>query len=83
MLLFLLGSKAQGQMFQENNSFVNSELVSGNTLQAESSPGKGGEISDPSVEGDDPLPAPIDGFIPWLLTLALGLIFYKKRLASS
>ncbi|ROI09202.1 hypothetical protein EGI11_07260 [Chryseobacterium sp. H3056] len=83
MLLFLLGSKAQGQMFKENNSFVNSELVSGNTLQAENPPGTGTDPLDSPLEDNDPVPAPIDGFIPWLLTLAFGLIFYKKGLARS
>lgn len=70
-------------MFQENNSFVNSELVSGNTLQAENSPGTGTDPLDSSLEDNDPVPAPIDGFIPWLLTLAVGLIFYKKSLART
>lgn len=33
---------------------------------------------------DDPLPAPIDGYIPVLITAAVLLIFYqRKRLAST
>lgn len=84
LLLFFMGSKAFTQSPAEQNVFSASEMSTINTmdLQAED-PGIKSDQAANVFEGEDPLPAPIDGFIPWLLTLAFGLIFYKKGLARS
>ena len=79
MLLFLLGSKAQGQTIQAGNTFAESEVVSDTAIPTISTgePGIKNEMGD--LEGADPDPVPVDNFIPLLFSFALGLIFYKRR----
>lgn len=68
-LLFLAGSFVSAQ----NNRFGESEEVNA----AEVGQGPGDDTGGGDLEGDDPLPAPIDDYIPLLVIAAMGLIVYQ------
>lgn len=73
LLVFLTAVVTQAQARPEQNPFAESDAA---VAVDQSGSAEDGSPGVPPPDGDDP-PAPIDDYIPLLVTIAAGLITYK------